>query len=143
ESMIRPTLAETIGALSRALRSAHIEPKDIRNVLLVGGSSRIPLVAQLVSAELGRPVAVDAHPKHSIAYGAALAAEGFHREKTGAIPVIPPAEVPAPVAVVAPEPAPAGDAAPTPVIPAPAPVAVAEPIAAAAPAAPAPAAPAP
>jgi molecular chaperone DnaK len=98
ESMIRPTLLETMGALRRALRSASIEPGDIDVVLLVGGSSRIPIVAQLVSAELGRPVAVDAHPKHSIAHGAALAAEGFHREKTGAIPVVPaePSEVVAP-----------------------------------------------
>ena len=43
-------------------------------MLLVGGSSRIPLVAQMVSAELGRPVAVDADPKHAVALGAALAA---------------------------------------------------------------------
>ena len=38
---------------------------------LVGGSSRIPLVAQLLSAEFGRPIAVDADPKASIALGAA------------------------------------------------------------------------
>jgi molecular chaperone DnaK len=89
EAMVRPTLTETIGALGRALRAAGLEPKDLSKVLLVGGSSRIPLVAQMVSAELGRPVAVDAHPKYAIAHGAALAAEGFHREKTGAIPVVP------------------------------------------------------
>jgi molecular chaperone DnaK len=74
ESMIRPALSETIDALRRALRSAHVEPADVTAVLLVGGSSRIPMVAQMVSAELGRPVAVDAHPKHSIALGAAIAA---------------------------------------------------------------------
>ncbi|MGH3546585.1 MAG: hypothetical protein ACRDQU_00345, partial [Pseudonocardiaceae bacterium] len=39
-----------------------------------GGSSRVPLVAQLVSAELGRPVAIDADPKAAIALGAALCA---------------------------------------------------------------------
>ncbi|MDQ1394586.1 MAG: hypothetical protein QOF30_3563, partial [Acidimicrobiaceae bacterium] len=37
-------------------------------------SSRIPLVGQLVAAELGRPVAIDVHPKHAVAEGAALAA---------------------------------------------------------------------
>jgi hypothetical protein len=46
----------------------------VSRVLLVGGSSRIPLVAELVGAELGRPVATDAHPKHAIALGAAIAA---------------------------------------------------------------------
>jgi actin-like ATPase involved in cell morphogenesis len=129
EAMIRPTLAETMGALSRALRSASIEPGDIDVVLLVGGSSRIPIVAQLVSAELGRPVAVDAHPKHSIAHGAALAAEGFHREQTGHIPVVPaePDEVVAP-ALAEPTMATTAPQAPAPVTePAPAAVAVASP----------------
>ncbi|PZS16467.1 MAG: Hsp70 family protein, partial [Pseudonocardiales bacterium] len=61
-------------ALRRALRSADVEPGDLDAVLLVGGSSRVPLVAQLVSAELGRPVAIDADPKAAIALGAALCA---------------------------------------------------------------------
>jgi len=74
ESMIRPTLNNTIVALQRALRSANVQPADISRVLLVGGSSRIPLVSELVGAELGRPVAIDAHPKHAIALGAAIAA---------------------------------------------------------------------
>ncbi|MEM9039944.1 MAG: Hsp70 family protein, partial [Actinomycetota bacterium] len=74
EAMIRPSLVDAIEALRRALRGAGVEPGDVAAVLLVGGSSRIPLVAQLVGAELGRPVAVDAHPKHAIATGAAVAA---------------------------------------------------------------------
>jgi molecular chaperone DnaK len=74
EAMIRPALGETITALRRALASAGVEPADVHAVLLVGGSSRIPLVAQMVSAELGRPTAVDAHPKHAVAQGAAIAA---------------------------------------------------------------------
>ncbi|HEX6425969.1 MAG TPA: Hsp70 family protein [Acidimicrobiales bacterium] len=74
EDMIRPTLAETVTALERALRSASVAPAEVDHVLLVGGSSRIPLVAQLVSSGLGRPVAVDAHPKHAVALGAAIVA---------------------------------------------------------------------
>jgi molecular chaperone DnaK (HSP70) len=80
EAMTRGPLAETIGALRRALDSAAVQPVEVQTVLLVGGSSRIPLVAELVSAELGRPVAVDAHPKHSVALGAALVAA---RTQTG------------------------------------------------------------
>ncbi|HEX6312683.1 MAG TPA: Hsp70 family protein, partial [Acidimicrobiia bacterium] len=76
ETMVRPTLVESIHAMHRALRGAGVAPDEVKAVLLVGGSSRIPLVAQLVGAEFGRPVAVDAHPKHSIALGAALAAAG-------------------------------------------------------------------
>jgi actin-like ATPase involved in cell morphogenesis len=71
ERMVGPTLAATVDAMRRALGSARIEPHQITAVLLVGGSSRIPLVAQLVSDAFGRPVAVDAHPKHAVALGAA------------------------------------------------------------------------
>ncbi len=73
EQMIRPRVEETVEALRKAVVSAGLEPAQLSAVLLVGGSSRIPLVAQLVSEGLGRPVAVDADPKNAIAKGAALA----------------------------------------------------------------------
>jgi actin-like ATPase involved in cell morphogenesis len=75
EDMIRPSVASTIASLQRALLSADVEPEQLDAVLLVGGSSRIPLVARMVSAELGRPTAVDAHPKHAIVLGAAMLVE--------------------------------------------------------------------
>src|SRR6185312_14090955 len=54
ESMVRPALHGSIEALRRAVRSAGLTPEQLHAVLLVGGSSRMPLVGQLVSAELGR-----------------------------------------------------------------------------------------
>ncbi|MGH3573381.1 MAG: Hsp70 family protein, partial [Pseudonocardiaceae bacterium] len=76
EDMVRAPIESTIGALSRTLQSAQVQPTDLSAVLLVGGSSRIPLVARMVSAELGRPTVVDTHPKYAVALGAAtLAAE--------------------------------------------------------------------
>ncbi|MDQ4105443.1 MAG: Hsp70 family protein, partial [Actinomycetota bacterium] len=72
EEMIRPALEETIDSLSRAVHSADLSPAELGAVLLVGGSSRVPLVSQLVSAALGCPVVVDADPKATIALGAAL-----------------------------------------------------------------------
>ncbi len=72
EAMIRPQVEETVAALRRAVGSAGLTPDQLTTVLLVGGSSRIPLVAQLVSEQLGRPVAVDTDPKNAIAMGAAL-----------------------------------------------------------------------
>lgn len=74
EAMIRPTLHATIDALRRTMAAAAVDAHEISTVLLVGGSSRIPLVAELVSEAFGRPVAVDAHPKHAVALGAARAA---------------------------------------------------------------------
>jgi actin-like ATPase involved in cell morphogenesis len=72
EAMIRPRVEETVEALRRAVSSAGLVPAQLSAVLLVGGSSRIPLVGELVSEQLGRPVAVDADPKNAIAKGAAL-----------------------------------------------------------------------
>jgi actin-like ATPase involved in cell morphogenesis len=80
EAMVRPALHGSIEALRRAVRSAGCTPEQLHSVLLVGGSSRMPIVGQLVSAELGRPVAVDTHPKHAVALGAAWrAGAGFTR----------------------------------------------------------------
>ncbi len=84
EAMVRPPLMDTIDALRRALRSAEVAPEDVDTVLLVGGSSRIPVVAQLVGAELRRPVSVDTHPKNAVALGAALAAAGEQGVSAGA-----------------------------------------------------------
>jgi molecular chaperone DnaK len=72
EAMIGPQVEDTVAALRSAVISAGFAPDQLTAVLLVGGSSRIPLVAQLVSEQLGRPVAVDADPKNAIAKGAAL-----------------------------------------------------------------------
>ena len=74
EDLIRPQITETVEALRRTLASAGIAPADLDAVLLVGGSSRIPLVAQLLEAELGRPVVVDPEADTAIALGAALCA---------------------------------------------------------------------
>ncbi|MDQ4117383.1 MAG: Hsp70 family protein [Actinomycetota bacterium] len=73
EELIGPRIEDTVQALRRAVDSAGLDPAELSAVLLVGGSSRIPLVAQTVSERLGRPVAVDADPKNAIAKGAALA----------------------------------------------------------------------
>ncbi len=83
EAMVRPALRSTVEALKRAIRSAGVTPEQLHSVLLVGGSSRMPIVAQLVGAELGRPVAVDAHPKHAVALGAAWLASGTMAQLPG------------------------------------------------------------
>ncbi|MGX7828869.1 Hsp70 family protein [Actinokineospora sp. 24-640] len=72
--MIRPSVALTTEALERTVTSAGLTPRDLSAVLLAGGSSRIPLVAQMVSETFGRPVRVSLHPKFTVALGAAMAA---------------------------------------------------------------------
>src|SRR5262249_55826144 len=103
EEMVRAPIESTIGALARTLRSAQVGPEELSAVLLVGGSSRIPLVAQMVSEELGRPTVVDTHPKYAVALGAATLAgqpsanghgrptpivETLESSSTGPLPII-------------------------------------------------------
>ncbi len=55
EDVVRPAVDATVAALHRTVRSAGLTPADLHSVLLVGGSSRIPLVVERVARELGRP----------------------------------------------------------------------------------------
>jgi molecular chaperone DnaK len=86
EAMIAPALAETVAATRRALRSAGVTPAQLRSIVLAGGSSRIPLVGQLLGAEFSRPLVLDPHPEHSIALGAALVTGHAPAEATKAHP---------------------------------------------------------
>src|SRR3954454_21163856 len=122
EAMVRPRLDETISAMQRAVRSAGISVDDLARILLVGGSSRIPLVSELLREATGRPVAVDAHPKFAIAGGAARAAAAPERRGAAPAPAVaapptpptPPTEPPPP-----PPPLPAEQPPPSPPPPAP------------------------
>lgn len=109
EDMIRPILRETIDSARRAVESAGLQLADVKAVLLAGGSSRIPLVSEMVRAELGRPVVTDSHPKHAVALGAARMAQGQVAGSALAAPVVPAAPVrpvapPAPAVVPPPRP---------------------------------------
>jgi molecular chaperone DnaK (HSP70) len=74
EDLIRPTLTGTVDALLRTVRAAGLSPTQLDAALLVGGSARIPLVAELVAARLDCPVLVEPDPEATAARGAAVAA---------------------------------------------------------------------
>jgi actin-like ATPase involved in cell morphogenesis len=117
ESIIRPRIRETISALERAVRRAGLAMTDVDRILLVGGSSRIPLVAEMVRAATGRPVALDAQPKHAIALGAATMALQSAMDAPSAPPAptpLPPQPVPEPAGpeLVQPPPGPSPAAVP-------------------------------
>ncbi|OZM77009.1 Hsp70 family protein [Pseudonocardia sp. MH-G8] len=88
EELIRPVVQQTVEVLRQALASAGVGAADLTTLLLVGGSSRIPLVAQLVSAGIGRPAVVDTDPRGVVAAGAAVAARAADAAlSTAAAPV--------------------------------------------------------
>lgn len=70
EAMIQDAVDRTTDLLADAWESAQVE---VDAILLTGGSSRIPRIAQVVSERFDRPVAIDADPKAIIALGAARA----------------------------------------------------------------------
>jgi len=69
EAAIRPRISETLAALDRVVGAAGITVDDLDAIVLVGGSSRVPLVAELL-AQAGRPIATDVDPKLAVAGGA-------------------------------------------------------------------------
>ncbi|MGE4086316.1 MAG: Hsp70 family protein [Vicinamibacterales bacterium] len=73
EEMIEPLVAQSIGVLQATLELAGVGVRSLHKVLLVGGASRVPLVAELVERELGVAASLDEHPKNAIALGAAAA----------------------------------------------------------------------
>jgi actin-like ATPase involved in cell morphogenesis len=74
ENMVRPRLEETLRVLDRVVGNAGCTMDDLTRILLVGGASRMPLVAEMVASHTRRPIAVDANPKHAVALGAARVA---------------------------------------------------------------------
>ncbi|MGC4807665.1 Hsp70 family protein [Micromonospora sp. DT233] len=130
EKTITPSLDATVEAFRRTLTNAGITPQDLTAVLLVGGSSQIPLVGEVLRDTLRLPILINTHPKHAVALGAAmLSAEALatRRAPAAAAPAAPAVPAPAPAPAAAPEQAAAAPApeqaapAPTPEQAAPAP----------------------
>ena len=74
EEMIEPAVWQTVDVLREVLDGV-LGDVEVDRVLLVGGSSRIPLVSRVLAREFGCPVALDTEPTTVVARGAALAAE--------------------------------------------------------------------
>jgi molecular chaperone DnaK len=88
ESAIRIPVLRTLDVLTEAIDAAGVTPADIRTALLVGGSSRVPLISRLVSSQLGLDVGIDAHPKYAVCLGAAISAGA--RLEAGGVAAAPP-----------------------------------------------------
>jgi actin-like ATPase involved in cell morphogenesis len=100
EPMIRAGLKATLTGLHRSMASAGVSSADLAAVVLVGGSSRIPLVGRLLAAELRRPVLTHENPQYCVALGAAAIADRAPaRAETvdsPPPPPVPPTPVPSP-----------------------------------------------
>ena len=75
ETVFAPLVERTLASCVRALSDARLEPSAIDHVIMVGGSTRIPLVKQRVSAFFGREVNDSLDPDQVVALGAAIQAD--------------------------------------------------------------------
>jgi len=75
EALIAPFVERTLGPVRLALEDAGLEPRDIDEAVLVGGSTRIPLVRSKVAELFGRAPHTELNPDEVVALGAAVQAD--------------------------------------------------------------------
>src|SRR5262249_6888750 len=74
EQMAQPVIDRTVGPCKQALKDAGLKPEEIDEVVLVGGSTRIPKVRALVEELFHRKPHTDLNPDEVVALGAAVQA---------------------------------------------------------------------
>jgi Fe-S protein assembly chaperone HscA len=75
EALIRPIVERTLAPCRQALADASLDPSRIDEVVMVGGSTRIPLVRQRVGELFGRTPHTELNPDEVVALGAAVQAD--------------------------------------------------------------------
>jgi molecular chaperone DnaK len=85
EELIRPLLLRTMDSVQRALEDANVAPAGLDKVVLVGGSTRTPLVTRLLEERLGQPAHQEVNPDLCVAMGAGIQAALIAGEDVGAV----------------------------------------------------------
>jgi molecular chaperone DnaK len=85
EAMIRPLLDRTMDCLQRALEDSKLNASAIDKVVLVGGSTRTPIVSRLLEERLDQPAHQEVDPDLCVAMGAAIQAAIIDGADVGAV----------------------------------------------------------
>ncbi len=85
EDLIRPLIDRTMECVQMALDDARWTASRIDRVVLVGGSTRTPLIGQLLEERLGQPAHREVHPDLCVALGAAVQAGIVAGQNVGAV----------------------------------------------------------
>ncbi|KAF2485161.1 heat shock protein 70 family [Neohortaea acidophila] len=72
EGLVDPLISRTIDPVRKALKDANLQAKDIQDVILVGGMTRMPKVTESVKNIFGRDPAKSVNPDEAVAIGAAI-----------------------------------------------------------------------
>jgi molecular chaperone DnaK len=85
EELIRPLLEKTLTCVHQSLTDAHLGPKDITKVMLVGGATRTPLVQELLKERMQLEPRFEINPDLIVAMGASIQAGVIAGEKRQSI----------------------------------------------------------
>ena len=75
EELVAPLIGKTIECCKNAMKDAGLKQSDIDAVVMVGGSTRVPMVKKLVAEYFGKPVNDAVNPDEVVALGAAIQAD--------------------------------------------------------------------
>ncbi|MBX3205354.1 MAG: Hsp70 family protein [Labilithrix sp.] len=81
EALARPLVERTIAVARQSIEIIGLSPREFDRVILVGGSTRIPLVARMVEQLFGQPPHLKVNPDEVVALGAAIQAHALNRSK--------------------------------------------------------------
>jgi len=77
ESLAEPLVARTLSAVRRTLRDAQAAKDEVKGIVMVGGSTRMPMVQAAVGAYFGKAPLTNLNPDEVVALGAALQANAL------------------------------------------------------------------
>ena len=77
ESLVEPLHARTMVAVRKVLRDAKVDKAEVKGIVMVGGSTRMPRVQSIVGEFFGKPPLIDLNPDEVVALGAAIQAHAL------------------------------------------------------------------